>query len=256
MKSLNVVVKNSLFSNSKVDIIIPFHGQYEKVRRLIESIILSVKSNPYKITLVDDFSPNKDFGTGLNNLGNFINVIRNEKQLGFGGAINVGLKNTSNPWVLFLNSDCVVEQPNFMLEMGRTLLNLKSKGVRVVSSKNNLEYVGCSKEIKADNKNYISDDIILNEGYLPLFSFMCHRDLFKYIGGNIKEYPYGQYEDEEFAYRLNHYGFKQAICGKSWIYHEGSATFDALINKKPNIKDSIEKNRDRCINDLKLLNII
>lgn len=252
---IKVEVKNNVFINSKVDIIIPFHGQYEKLRRLIESILLSVRSNPYKITLIDDASPNKSFAEDLVKNNNFIQLIRNEKQLGFGASINIGIKNTNYPWLLFLNSDCIVEQPNWMIEMGRSLLNLKNKGVRVVTSKNNLEYIGCPKEIKSKNTEF-SDDLILENGYIPLFSFMCHRDLFKHIGGFIKEYPYGQYEDEEFAYRLNHYGFKQAICGRSWIYHEGSATFDALITKNPSIKEKIEQNRNRCINDLKILGLI
>jgi hypothetical protein len=33
------------FSKSRVDIIIPFHGQYKKVTALIQSIVISVKIN-------------------------------------------------------------------------------------------------------------------------------------------------------------------------------------------------------------------
>ena len=44
------------FSRSRVDIIIPFYGQYEKVTSLVESILVAVRSNPYHITLVDDCS--------------------------------------------------------------------------------------------------------------------------------------------------------------------------------------------------------
>lgn len=248
----NAVLANSLFSRSKVDIIIPFHGQYEKVRKLVASIIVGVKSNPYQITLVDDCSPNKNFGLDLNTLDPIVSVIRNEKQLGFGGSINAGINHTKQPWILFLNSDCVVEQNNWMLEMGRSLINLKEKGVRVVTSRNNLSYDGCPDIIKGNKEDNVKD-YILEEGFIPLFSFMCHRDLFKHIGGFIKEYPYGLYVDEEFAYRLNHYGYKQAICGKSWIYHEGGATFNYLINKFPNIKNDLNENRNRCINDLNKL---
>ena len=45
---------------SKVDIIIPFHGQYHKVTRLIESILRFTHSNPYHLILVDDCSPNTE----------------------------------------------------------------------------------------------------------------------------------------------------------------------------------------------------
>lgn len=248
-------MKNSVFNKSKVDIIIPYHGQYERVRKLVESIMIGVRSNPYQITLIDDFSPNEDFGKELNKIDPIVRVFRSKKQLGFGGAINLGVNNTVQPWTLFLNSDCVVEHNNWMLEMGRSLIELKNKGVRVVTARNNLKYEGCPDIIQGKKEDIVGD-FILDDGFIPLFSFMCHRDLFKHIGGLIKEYPYGNYEDEEFAYRLNSYGFKQAICGKSWIYHEGSATFNYLLNKYPNIKNDIQENRNRCINDLKLLNVI
>ena len=39
----------SSFSKSRVDIIIPFHAQYDKVTSLIKSILLSVKSNPFHL---------------------------------------------------------------------------------------------------------------------------------------------------------------------------------------------------------------
>ena len=55
------VVKEIPFSKSKVDIIIPFYAQYEKVVSLIQSIVLAVRSNPYQITLIDDCSENENF---------------------------------------------------------------------------------------------------------------------------------------------------------------------------------------------------
>jgi GT2 family glycosyltransferase len=244
-------IKNSLFNGEKVDIIIPYHGQYEKLRKLISGIMYSLKSNKYQITLVDDASPNKDFGNQLKIIDPILKVIRSEKQLGFGGAFNLGINNTSQPWIVGLNSDCLIEQSNWLLEMGRSLIALSNSKVRMVSSRNNLTYDGCPDLIKSEMSDFVGDHI-LEDGFLPMFSFMCPRSLFKEIG-LIKEYQYGGYEDEEFAARLRHYGYKQAISGKSWIFHEGGATFSSLLKKKPEIQDQINKNRILCINDIKSL---
>ena len=252
-KNFNYVVKESPFRHSRVDIIIPFHSQYEKVTKLITGIWGATRSNPYRITLVDDASPNDNFSKELSGKkGNGIQVIRNEKRLGFGASLAVGFSRTELPWILFLNSDCEIRDGNWMIEMGETLLKMKNNGVRMVSARSNNpgEYV--NPYLKCDQSER-GDNMILSEGHLPLYCAMCHRDLFSKIGGFIKPYPVGGYEDEELAFRMRHYGFKQGICGKSWVFHHGSATINQLCHNNQQIVDEMEKNRDRCLEDLRKL---
>lgn len=251
------------FSRAKVDIIIPFHAQYEKVSSLIQSILISVKSNPYQITLVDDCSENENFHKEIadqfkkNTPEGFrpqVVCVRNEKQLGFGGSLRVGYENTNLPWVLFMHSDCFVEDPNFMIEMGQALLDWRNQNapVKIVSARSNNP--GFLSKAKAkinekDNKNIILED----EESLPLFCAMCHRDLFRHIRGFIKEYPYAWYEDEELAYRMKKYGYKQGVSTKAWIRHEGESTIKYILNKDKKIKDIMESNRELCLNDIRKL---
>ncbi len=252
----------SSFSKSRVDIIIPFHAQYDKVTSLIKSILLSVKSNPYQITLVDDCSDNKDFHRKIHDefkpqersaFKPIIRCIRNEKQLGFGGSLKAGFENTNLPWVLFMHSDCLVEDPNFMLEMGRSLLNWRDQKVpvKMVSACSNNS--GDCSLAKKDKKDVEGKDFILEEGSLPLFCSMCHRDLFKHIQGFIKSYPYAWYEGEELAFRMKRFGFQQGVSGKSWIRHQGAATIKYLWQKDKTgeIKKIMEQNRDLCIQDMR-----
>ena len=250
------------FSRSKVDIIIPFHGQYEKVSSLLQSILLGIKSNPYQITLVDDCSENKSFYQEINDQFKKntqegyrpqVVCIRNEKQLGFGGSLRAGYENTNLPWVLFLHSDCSVEDPNFMIEMGQALVDWKNQKipVKMVSARSN-NHGDCDKaKSKIEDKD--SKNIILENETLPLFCSMCHRDLFRHIGGFIKSYPYAWYEDEELSYRIRKFGFKQGISTKAWIRHEGGATIKYVWNKIKESKEIMENNRELCLNDIKKL---
>ena len=251
-----------LFSKSRVDIIIPFHSQYDKVTSLVKSILLSVKSNPYQITLVDDCSDNENFQKEIHDqfkteeksrFKPIVRCIRNEKQLGFGGSLKAAYENTNLPWLLFMHSDCVVEDPNFMLEMGRSLLNWRQQKipVKMVSACSNNP--GSCSLAKKDQKDIEGKDSILTEGSLPLFCSMCHRDLFKHIGGFIKSYPYAWYEDEELAFRMKKFGFQQGISGRSWIRHQGAATIKYLWEKDKTgeIKKIMEQNRELCIQEMK-----
>jgi O-antigen biosynthesis protein len=235
------------FSRSAVDIIIPFYGQYDRVAKLVESIWITTRSNPYNICLVDDASHNADF---INNFKDQpqVTVIRAEKRLGFGGALKLGYEATSLPWVLFLNSDCEVQEPGWMVEMGRSLISLKDKGVRMVSAKTN-NSVGGDKRQEGGKRNPCPDSI-LEDGFLSLYCTMCHRQLFQHIGGFIKNYPLGGFEDQELAFRLKSFGFKQAVCGRSWIFHEGYATIDAVCKEDSKNLEIMENNRLLCSKDI------
>jgi len=248
------------FSRSPVDILIPFHSQYERVSELLRSILLSVKSNPYHITLIDDCSENKNFGEEIKNqfvkstppgFKPQVQYIRSEKRLGFGGALKLGFESTSLPWVLFMHSDCVVEDPNFMISMGQSLINWKREGVpvKMVSARSNNP--GDCGLAKAEIMEKSDKDIILEDETLPLFCAMCNRDLFRYIGGFISPYPYAWYEDEELAHRMRSKGLRQGISTKAWVRHHGGLTIKYVWESDPDSKRVMEENRNLCVADIK-----
>lgn len=246
-------LSGSAFSRSPVDIIIPFHGEHKKVVSLVSSILRKVQSNPYQICLVDDASPNKFFIESLKDMPQIF-TLRLEERVGFSGALKAGFEATKQPWVIFMHSDCVVEDGNFMIEMGRSLLSYRGKGekVKMVSARTNHAGEDVDPRLVGvkDNK---TKDVILTDTFLPMYCTMCHRDLFKHVGGFLKSYPYYGYEDEEFAYRMRFYGFKQAICGRSWVFHEGGGTIDRLHREYPELTETVESNREKCLEDIKLL---
>lgn len=253
-------LKMSPFEISKVDIIVPFHGQYQKVTRLIESIYRATRP-PFLLTLVDDGSKNSAYLDEIKENTN-INCIRNEEQLGFAGALMKGYNQTKFPWIVFMNSDCYVDNINWLNKLGESMLIHKNKGVKMISAR----YPNSGSDIKKlssperpiipideDCEEAKIDDIILKKGeHLPLTCVMCHRELFQKIG-EIKPYPFGWYEDQELAHRMNHHNFKQAICANSWVHHDGMSTIKELWNKNPEIRDIMIKNEELCLKDINLL---
>lgn len=245
-----VEMKHHPFSKSAVDIIIPFHGQYDRVISLINSIIISVKSNPYQITLIDDGSSNKEF---VNQFKDFdkgrpawaepiLKVIRNKERFGFANSVRIGLQNTKQAWCMIMHSDCIVEDPQWMIEMGKSILALKNNKVKMIGPKNQHKSINAQRQ---------PDVVLGDDGFLPLFCVLFHRELFAHIGGYIKDYP--GYEDEELAHRMHYYGYKQAICGNSYATHVGGCTYEALIKENPELRQEIDNNRDRVVADLQNL---
>lgn len=246
----------------KVNILIPFHGQYSKVSALVESIIVSTRSNPYQICLIDDASPNPDYIKDFEKYDEdrpaftkpILTTIRSEKQLGFGGALELGFRNTEEPWIVVMHSDCLITSSSWLIEMCKTMQRLKNQNVKLVSARTNNPGINEPAYLTASSKISSSDgDKILEDGYIPLFCSLFHRELFSRIGGFIKNYPYAYYEDEELAFRMKKAKFKQAISGKSWVYHEGGCTINEICKNNPAIKQIIESNYNLLIQDISKL---
>ncbi len=247
-----------------VDIIIPFHGQYDKVTRLIESIYQNTRTNYVQIYLIDDFSPNEQFiniitkniskSSSRRNFENNFHALRCGERHGFAGAARRAFERGINPYVCFLNSDCIIEDPKWLQSMGEALLDHMGKGVRMVAPVTNNAVGG--DPAQEGRRLEMTNEIVILEGdaHLSMYCFMCHRQLFDKCGGFLKEYPYGYFEDEEFAARMREYGFKQAVCKNSWVYHHGMSTIKSVWMSEPEVRNVMEKeNRERCVQDIRKL---
>lgn len=236
------------FNLCKVDIIIPFHGEYNALSRLVESIWRNTWTNVYNLILVDDASPNAKFIQNLKGVHN-IQAIRMEQQSGFAASVNAGIAASKENYVCIMHSDVEVTHPHWLSSMGETLLKLRDKGVKLVGSRSNNPLSDCPG-LKAAKLEHVEDTIV--EEPLPLYCAIAHRQLFKHTG-NLKEYPYAWYEDEYLFWKMKKLGFKQAISGKSWVKHEGQLTINSIWQAKPEVRDIMESSREQCVNDIKLI---
>jgi len=246
-----------VYDHCSVDIIIPYHGQYDLVRRALLSILKFTQSNPYQVTLVDDGSRGEAAINFLQTISQApqLQCIRLEKQQGFGSAVIAGLQKTTQPYVCIMHSDCEVRNLGWLEAMGESLVTRKKDNIRLVSARSNNPGKdapeGLFAEMHSAKDADLPKEIIVDEP-LPMYCCMCHRGLFRRIG-DIQPYPYTWYENEEFFYRMKHYGYHQAIATRSWVSHKGGATVREVLQKDPSLEDVMLANRDRCLADLKPL---
>lgn len=102
----------------RCDIIIPIYNALDCLKECIDSIIRNTDLNNNGLILIDDKSPDervREYLREIENKYNDINidVLYNEKNLGFVGTVNRGMKYSQND-VLLLNSD--TEVPSLWLE--------------------------------------------------------------------------------------------------------------------------------------------
>jgi len=251
------LVSNAV-TRAEVDILVPFFGCYQRLYDLCKSVWYHTKSNRYHLYLIDDCSPNKTYIPAYKNAPHTV-IVQNEQQLGFGAALKRGFDAGKSEWVVFMHSDCKIETPHWLSEL--LTIFFKIPNVAMVSpltdnpGVDNPHLIGKKQEIRG---NYI-----LEKGYLPLYCGLSRRDIYEQIGGFIKPYPFRYYEDEELAYRMRAYGIKQVVSGTSWIHHVGAGTTGPLLRAQenrlydgPDYRKIIESNREKCIADLRALQIV
>jgi glycosyltransferase involved in cell wall biosynthesis len=233
-----------------VDIILPFHGEHDKVGRLIESIFQTIHSNRYQISLVDDASDNVSFIKEFKKVPGVVG-FRNEEQKGFGASINLALRNTKQPYVLILHSDVVVSGTNWLSNLGNSFNSLRARNnaVKMIAPTTNNP---CGNDALRGEKGQERSDFVLGEGSFCRFIVpQCRRGLFHKLG-LFKEYKYAGGEAEEFAARMNANGFIQGVSGTSWVQHEGRGTLrnydknKAVLMEMEKIKETVSATFQSC----------
>ena len=208
-----------------VNIIIPYHGNYNGITKLLTSIFETVRKNNYQINLIDDCSPNKKYGESLKKVDGLL-LTRNDMQKGFAYCINTAIKKSIFPLVCVLQSDVVVSG-DWLSQMIQTLNENESSMVSALTN----NPLSTNPNIKA-NKNEFKNNYILNDEPLSLHCFLTRTELFEKIGYFKESEFYIENKDIEFFQKMQLNNSKQVVCGKAWVEHKGRGTFERYDKNK------------------------
>lgn len=243
-----------------VDIVIPFHNQYEALTRCYSSIMNYTPNQNYRVILVDDCSNNQDF------LNQFVqlrkktigitskkNEYGNRIQIGFAASVNIGISSGSNPLVCVMHSDVIAENVYWLYHLQEALGVGRDKDIKFVSAR--LTHSGtCNDyppELIYENDKTDYDLVLPVDKPLPWTCCLFNRKLFEQVGP-LKEYPLAWYEDVEYFHRMKKFGYKQGIATKSVVQHLGGKTVNSLIKERSSNLSLMESNLAKCLEDVKL----
>ena len=241
----------------KCDIIVPIYNAYDCVVACIESVITNTEFNGNKLILIDDKSPDDRILPMLekyNSKYDFIELLKNEKNLGFVSTVNKGMKYSKND-VLLLNSDTEVTdgwlkritECAYSEKMIGTVTPLSNNATHVSVPKGlqendlpnnmNLEEYGKLVEMCAYNENQ----------QLPTahgFCMFIKREVLNLIGYfDAETFGMGYGEENDFSFRCLDYGYKNVLCDSVIIYHKEKQSFSE--KREELIKTNLKKLHDR-----------
>lgn len=92
-----------------LDIIIPVYGQAGLLSKCLEALPEAAQDTPYRLIIVDDCGPEQEqLGAVYRSLNGNSRVLRNRNNSGFPKTVNSGVNAGNAPYILLLNSDCIL----------------------------------------------------------------------------------------------------------------------------------------------------
>ena len=215
------------FSVDPCDIVIPAYGQQELLNECLKSLE-ACSTLIREIIVVDDASeppltvPDR------------VRLIRNQKNLGFAGACNVGMDEAKAEAVVFLNSDTRVPY----VGLGRLLESLSKSGSIAATGplSNNVGHFQRidSTYTSLDNLELFADEFSRNEGedrdvdMLVGFCIAVKRAVLQEVGGFDTRFGRGLFEDNDLCYRMRRAGYRLVVSARAFVHHEGSKSIQSL----------------------------
>lgn len=242
-------------AQAQLDIIIPVFGRPDLLARCLASLPQAAHGIDYRLYLVDDKGPDQERLREIyGNLNGTSRVVYNESNSGFARSVNRGVKLSTSPIVLILNSDVEI-QPDGLHGM---LAEFDDPAVGVVGCKllfppqstdptrpaGKIQHAGLAVNFKGQmthvNIGWSADHPKVNERRnmqaVTGACLMTRRDTWKAVLGAYKQsgdptggafnevYGAGTFEDIEYCFAARSVGYQVIYTPNAWGYHHVGAS--------------------------------
>ena len=231
----------------KCDIIIPVYKSPEWVKLCVYSIFKNTSMDALnKVYLINDCD-DKLTTNCLNNLANKysnIVVLQNEKNLGFIGTTNRGMKESKADYVLLLNTDCIISSGTIEKLISHCEKNDKIGLICPISSNAanltlemfpGFSFMEMNKllEKKFKGKTFDACTVVGN-------CLMITRKCIEAVGYLDTAYGTGYGEETDYQFKAMEKGFEAKVAIDTYVFHKAEVSFGTSKEKQ----ERLNKNRD------------
>ena len=217
-----------------VSVVMVTHGNWPLVRRALEALV--ERTDPvYELIVVDSASPDETPRRLREDVGG-ANVLISDENLGFGGGSNLGAEQARGRYVLFLNSDALVE-PEWLDPLLEVLENDPTTGAVVpmlLNPDRSIQEAGSAVDSvgwtlafgRGESPNTMAHRFRREIDYGSAACLLVRHDEFADAGGFDPAYGIGYFEDVDLSFKLKERGLKTVYEPRSRVVHElhGSGT--------------------------------
>lgn len=247
LKELTNTQKPHVSCDNRVSIIIPVFNKIELTLNCLRSLNGINSSIQFEVIIVDNASldQTKDEVERIKSTLNYdINYKRNENNLGFAKANNIGSTMAKYDQLLFLNNDTIAVD-DFLSKPIEYLQNSKvgAVGIKLLYADDLIQHAGIAfNHLKRPDhifKFYKSDYPAVNKVYeMQAVTGACmfiKKNIYDKLGGFDESYLNG-WEDIDLCFKIRNDGLKILYSGETSLYHLESQTEGRLRYAKQNEK--------------------
>jgi GT2 family glycosyltransferase len=237
-----------------ISIITVNFNQLQATLDLLKSIYECYPKANLEVIVVDNGSK-EDHCEQFKNSELHILYIRSEKNLGFAGGNNLGIKSAKGEYLFLVNNDTEFS-PGLLETLTETLeadssIGIISPKINYYDNKQIIQYAGftpmnyytcrneCIGQFETDNGQF--NNIVAETGYVHGAAMMIRRSALK-AAGNMAENYFLYYEEMDWCEQIKRSGFKIWINTNALIYHKESLS----VGKNSAIKEFF-MNRNRIL---------
>jgi GT2 family glycosyltransferase len=225
----------------RVTVIVPVYGDYEATRVCLESLLRAVQlGHGHQVLLVNDATPDDRLADYLGTTANrrSIELLTNERNLGFVGAVNRALEHIEYGDIVLLNADTIV--PVGFIDRLAAAAQSSSDIGTVTPLSNNGDIAGfpvpnianalvpletTEKLDKIAAKVNAGQVVDIPNG--TGFCLYVTRECLNAVGFLSERFHRGYLEDADFCLRAREYGFRNVCAPSVYVGHAGSKSFGA-----------------------------
>lgn len=233
----------------KTSIVILTLNKLDYTKQCIESIRQFTEPDSYEIIVVDNHSTDGTVEWLAQQQD--IRLIANERNMGFPAGCNQGIAVATGDNILLLNNDTIVTR-NWLTNLLQALYSSDDIGA-VGPVTNNLSYyqtIPVEYESLADMHQFAASHNIANpdkwEPRVKLVGYcmLIKREVIDKIGTLDERFTPGNFEDDDYSFRMLLAGYKLLLCKDTFIHHYGSVSFRSDIQAYNSVLD---RNRRKFI---------
>ncbi len=213
-----------------ITVVIP---AYKKTDLLVKNLRKNLPFlRGYKIIVVNDYP-----GTSIKkDLENFpIKLLENKKNLGFGGAVNKGVKAAKTKYVMLLNTDVALNDNSFIKALPYFRKNHKLFAVSFAQEEQDMSIVG--KNIIYWRNGFFrhqkARDLLLGKNaWAEGGASIIDREKFLNLAGFDMLYSPFYWEDIDLSYRAWRSGLEIFFVSQIKVRHYHESTIGSFFSKK------------------------
>ena len=243
--------------HDRISIIIPFFNNKKGLLDCLRSLE-NHSELENEIIIVNDGDAD------LSDLQGNYRIIKNRERRGFGESCNAGIRASKGKYICLLNDDTEVATPGWDRKMRSVLiddvliagpLTNRSSGYPAYQD-DGLEDIGAADIELCYRPTRVFSDARSESKILTGFCYMVRRDAFERFGLlDSEQYPWGYGEENAYTHLVMTAGYKCALVGNVFVWHERSITFnecappivDLSVVKKKNIIRLLRNRQPRVV---------